>query len=104
MPRHVTAAELASEYGMSPRHWTRLAAAGKIPGAWQPGGAGGKWLFDPKEFAVWRRSQRRTTDRWQPSIAAERYGGAAPPGPARNIGSPSAPRIDAWLKRVSETG
>src|ERR1700760_585707 len=29
------ASEVAKRYGFTARHWTRLAAAGKIPGAWQ---------------------------------------------------------------------
>ena len=42
----LTAKAISERYGFTPRHWTRLAAAGKVPGAYQPGGDGGQWVFD----------------------------------------------------------
>lgn len=57
MGRAMTATDIAAVHGMTPRHWTRLAAQGRIPGAWQPGGAGGKWLFDREPFETWLLSQ-----------------------------------------------
>ena len=38
MSRYLTARALAKTYGFSPRYWTRLAAQGKVPGAYQPAG------------------------------------------------------------------
>jgi hypothetical protein len=43
----LTAPDLAREYGFTARHWTRLAAAGRVPGARQPAGPNGQWLFEP---------------------------------------------------------
>jgi hypothetical protein len=40
MSAPIKAAEIAREYGFSTRYWTKLAAAGKIPGATQPSGPG----------------------------------------------------------------
>lgn len=52
-PRPLTASEVASKYGLTPRHWIRQAADAAIPGSFQPSGPGGKWLFDPKPLARW---------------------------------------------------
>jgi hypothetical protein len=51
---HLTAAELSKTYGLTARHWIRLAARGKVPGAYQPAGEGGKWLFDEDQAAKFR--------------------------------------------------
>jgi hypothetical protein len=48
-------AEIAKEYGFSSRYWIKLAAAGGIPGAWQPSGPGGSWVFDRREFRLWAK-------------------------------------------------
>ncbi len=48
----INASKIAERYGFTPRHWTRQAAAGLIPGAVQPSGPGGHWLFDQKAFAA----------------------------------------------------
>lgn len=49
------ACDLARDYGFTARHWLRLAAAGKIPGARQPAGAGGHWLFERRGFVAYAR-------------------------------------------------
>jgi hypothetical protein len=40
-------------YGFPKRHWTKLAAQGRIPGARQPCGPRGHWSFDARLFAEW---------------------------------------------------
>jgi hypothetical protein len=49
----LTAAQVAAEYGYTAKHWGRLAAAGRIPGASQPLGAGGQWFSTRKRSARW---------------------------------------------------
>jgi hypothetical protein len=53
------ASQIAKEYGFTARHWTRLAAAGKLPGTYQPSGEGGKWLFDAQVFGKWFKQNNR---------------------------------------------
>jgi hypothetical protein len=101
---NVTAAELAIHYGMTPRYWTRMAAEGKVPGAWQPSGGKGKWLFDRAAVERWHRTKLREVKQWPGYTSAARRTGAAPSVTASNIASPSAPRIDALLKSVSASG
>ena len=57
--RHVGAACLARQTGFTSRWFTGLAARGKIPGAYQPGGRGGAWRFD--EDFCWLIAGRHTT-------------------------------------------
>lgn len=54
-----TAPQIAERHGFTARHWTRLAARGIIPGARQPSGPGGHWLFDYAEFKKWWDAARR---------------------------------------------
>jgi len=53
---YATAAEIAREHGFSTRYWIRLAAQGKIPGAYQPSGERGKWVFERVAFRRWAKS------------------------------------------------
>jgi hypothetical protein len=55
--RPAKAAEIAKEFGFTSRYWIKLAAAGKIPGARQPSGPGGSWVFDMREFRLWWASR-----------------------------------------------
>jgi hypothetical protein len=45
------ASEISRQYGFTSRYWIRMAAAGRVPGARQPSGVGGAWLFDARLFA-----------------------------------------------------
>src|SRR4051794_33481884 len=74
----LTASELAREYGFTPRQWTRLAATGKIPGAPQPSGAGGQWLFDAAVFRRWWEARKREVEAWPGYTAEGGFTGAAP--------------------------
>ena len=74
-PRFLTAPQLSAEYGRTPRHWIRLAAQGKIPGAYQPCGKGSHWAFDRKAFAAWWDASRREEIEWQGSTGEARRGG-----------------------------
>src|SRR5581483_5598317 len=65
----LSAADLARDYGYCARHWTRLAAAGKIPGASQPID-GGRWWFDPAQFKRWWDAGKREIAAW-PGYTAE---------------------------------
>jgi hypothetical protein len=102
--RDVGVAELVARFGMTPRHWTRLASTGQIPGAWQPSGQGGKWLFDLQAFIGWRQSKFKRVEQWPGYTNGAQRGGAVPSVTGKNIGSPSAPQIDALLKSVYGNG
>src|SRR5262249_37175903 len=76
------------------RHWTKLAAEGRIPGASQPCGPRGHWVFDAIMFVEWWNAGKRGT-KCQLSIGAEKHGGRAP-----SVKDEST----AELKSVSGTG
>ena len=97
------ASEIAREFGFTARHWVRLAAAGKIPGAWQrcPGSG---WLFDRRQFIAWREAAKRRAVQWQPSIAEEKGIGPAPSVKGGNTGTPSKPTIEQLLNDVLGNG
>lgn len=99
-----TASELVIHFGMTARYWTRMASEGKVPGAWQPSGPGGKWLFDLDAVRRWQRSRIREVAAWPGYISAGKRIGVAPSVRARNIDSPSAPQIEELLKSVCGNG
>ncbi|WP_156295746.1 hypothetical protein [Methylobacterium aquaticum] len=51
--RYVSAADLVEEFGFTERHWTRMAAAGRVPGARQPFGPRSRWVFDLATLREW---------------------------------------------------
>ena len=104
MSRPATAADLVVRFGMTARYWTRMAAEGKVPSAWQPSGDGGKWLFDLQVVSRWHQAKLKRISEWQGHTSAGRHIGAAPSVMASNTASPSAPRIDALLKSVFGNG
>src|SRR5262249_44105068 len=71
------ASEIAARYGLSSRYWIKMAAASRIPGAWQPSGPGGAWLFDKAQFVAWREAQKRRAPAWPRSTAGEKGIGRA---------------------------
>jgi hypothetical protein len=94
----LTSADLASEYGFTARHWTRLAAEGKIPGARQPCGANGKWLFDTVVFQRWWKSREREVTQWPGYSAEVGRIGVAPNVRTENSGEASRRRTERLLK------
>ena len=100
----VSAAEIAKVHGMTPRHWTRLAAAGKVPGAWQSAGTGGKWLFDPLRFAEWKAEQMKGESLWPASIDVGAHGGRGLNATAASSGKALKHRIDELLSAAIATG
>jgi len=86
--RHVSAAYLAQRTEFSTHWFTAKAAAGQIPGAYQPSGPGGEWRFDEIEFWRWWNSSRKKEEKWRPSTDAARNGGDASSGKGRITASP----------------
>jgi hypothetical protein len=99
-----SAADLVVHFGMTARYWTRMAAEGKVPSAWQPSGGGGKWLFDLQAVDRWRQDSLRRVKSWQGHTSAGRRTGGVPSVTGENIASPSAPKIDALLKSAFGNG
>lgn len=56
----IRASDLSARYGFTGRYWIKLAAAGRIPGAWQPSGPRGQWVFDRAKFTIWARANGYT--------------------------------------------
>jgi hypothetical protein len=100
----LSAHDLAVEFGMTPRYWTRMASEGKVPGAWQPSGSRGKWLFDKAAVERWQRSKRKEVGAWPGYTKEARRIGAVPSVTGKNTDSPSAPLINALLKSVYGNG
>jgi hypothetical protein len=103
-PAYAKAVEIAQEYGFSTRYWIKLAANGRIPGAKQPAGKGGCWVFDRVVFRRWWNSQGRRVSSWPGYTSAERRGGVASRGMAKNSGSPSKRDLKASLASVLGNG
>lgn len=102
--KHVPARVIANEFGMTPRHWTRMAASGKIPGAWQPSGEGGTWLFDIEAFRRWRASTQRKVAEWPGYTRGAKSIGRAPSVPGRSTERPLEQEIDGWLRSAIGSG
>jgi hypothetical protein len=104
MKAFATAREIADEYGFSQRYWTRLAAAGKLPGAYQPGGDGGQWMFDRAAFRRWWSSTQRRVRQWPGYTSEDRSGGRAPSVRAGSTDGPLEQEIDELLKSACNNG
>jgi hypothetical protein len=90
------ASEIARMHGFTSRYWTRMAAAGRIPGARQPSGIGGAWVFDARQFAAWWESRTKRVEAW-PGYTVEGkagFGGVAPSVRTENTGEASRQRIE----------
>src|SRR6266700_3788350 len=98
------ATDLASHYGFTPRYWVRLAAEGKIPGAHQPSGAQGHWLFDPVTFKRWWATTQRKVLTWPGYTAEGRSIGSAPNVKVENTREASKQRIGQLLNDVLGSG
>lgn len=55
MAKHLTARNIAEDFGETSRHWTKMADAGLVPGAFQPKDKTG-WLFDVDVFRAWHEA------------------------------------------------
>lgn len=102
--KNLTAADLSERFGMSPRYWTRLAQQGKLPGAWQPSGEKGQWLFDEDAFQRWRNSTMKKVKEWPGYTKEVKSGGRAPSVTGRNTERPLEQEIDGWLKSAIGNG
>lgn len=102
--KHVKAAAIVAEFGFTARHWIRLAAKGKIPGARQPSGPNGCWTFDLTAFRRWHNSTARRVTTWPGYTGAEKRGGGAFNVPAVNTGDPSRRDLKASLASVLRNG
>jgi len=76
--RFISAREISDTYGFSPRHWTKMANAGKLPGAYQPSGTGGKWMFAESMFRRWWSNGMRRGSQWPGYTAGENVVGTRP--------------------------
>src|SRR6266436_6143047 len=100
----LTATQVAQEHGFTPRHWTRQAAAGKIPGARQPSGPGGQWLFDAAMLRRWWETRKREVEAW-PGYTAEGVSiGRAPSVRTESTGEASRQRTERLLSNVLGRG
>jgi hypothetical protein len=98
--RYLTAAQLARQAGFTARWLTARAAAGEIPGACQPGGAGGAWRFDEELFWRWWDEQAARGKQWRPSTNAARSGGDVSTVKAVSSDSPLRRRLKALRESV----
>src|SRR6516164_137484 len=97
------AADLVARYGFTGRHWRKLAAEGRIPGASQPCGPRGHWVFDAILFDEWWRAGRREAI-CRISTAGAKFGGAAPSVRAANTAEVSKQRIERLQNDVLGSG
>lgn|SRR5215472_3963973 len=104
MARQYTASNLARLYGCSPRYWTRLAAAGKIPGARQPSGPMAKWLFDAAVFEKWWQSREHEVRQWPVCSVEGKYIGVVPNVTTEDSGAASRRRTEKLLSDVLGSG
>jgi hypothetical protein len=98
--KQLRASQIAAEYGFTGRHWIRQASEGKIPGARQPSGPGGQWLFDAKLFAAWWESRKREVVAWPGFSGEEKRGGRVHNVPAINTETACRQRTEQLLRSV----
>lgn len=58
MTKHLTARNIAEEFGESSRHWTKMAEAGQVPGARRLKDKA-SWLFDLDVFRAWHEGGQK---------------------------------------------
>ncbi len=100
---YLSAPQIAKAIGFSRRWVTTMAAAGKIPGAYQPAGPGGEWRFEERAFWVWwQTTLRREGASWRPEPVTK-----LAKAPATGVGSSESPlrrRLREWRVNVSRGG
>ncbi len=88
--------DLANATGLSARYWQQKAAAGELPGAHQPSGAGGAWRVSAAEFwNWWAATEKKPCPRTATSAAAS--GGRVRSSRARSTGKASGGRLRELL-------
>lgn len=102
--KYISSTTLAKRYGFSSRHWTSLAAAGKLPGAYQPSGTGGKWVFDEAAFRRWWGTSMRRGSQWPVYTAEGKHGGDAPSVKGASTAEAWEQQARRKLKAVLENG
>jgi hypothetical protein len=102
---HVPASTLARELGFTPKYWSRLASEGKVPGAYQPTGPRGRWLFDQAAVRRWFLKSQRTREEctWA-STGGERHIGRALRETVASSERPLKQAIDQWLAAATQNG
>jgi hypothetical protein len=98
------AAEIARDFGFTARYWIKQAASGKVPGAWQPSGPGGAWLFDHAEFVAWRKASKREVATCPRYTVEAKSIGRAPSVRVESSAEASRQRIDQLLRSVLGNG
>jgi DNA modification methylase len=86
------------------RYWIKQAASGKVPGAWQPSGPGGAWLFDHAEFVAWRKASKREVATCPRYTVEAKSIGRAPSVRVESSAEASRQRIDQLLRSVLGNG
>src|SRR5215470_1701867 len=100
----VSAKVLASQSGKTQRYWQKLAQAGKLPFASQPGGKGTAIFFDLAGYEQWLAQGKLGRRPWRKSIGAQGSPGHGRRSKAWNIGSPLVQGLREKLKSVSKSG
>lgn len=101
---YLRASDLAKRYGFTSRYWIRQAAEGKLPGAMQPSGAKGHWLFERTAIERWWKSRQRGMEQWQMSTRGGKRGGADSRDTVSHTTGLSKQKIDELLKSACKTG
>lgn len=100
----LTAKQIAASFGFTPRHWIRQAALGKVPGAYQPSGERGTWLFDSEIFTRWYKGTGRKVNSWPGFTGAEASIGRVRSERAASSESPLRHQIDGLLSAALRSG
>lgn len=98
--RYISTAELAATIGFSARWLTARAAAGEIPGARQPAGPRGKWVFDEAQFWRWWETRGAKPTHWRPPLGASVQRAALAGVKAAPSGRALRRHISEWKKRT----
>ncbi len=101
---NVSAARLVEEFGFTERHWIRMAAAGRVPGARQPFGPRSSWVFDLTAVRRWWESTLKTApEQPMPAVVGKRRR-VASRRPAMVFDSPSTADLRALVANVLASG
>jgi hypothetical protein len=104
LPKQLKASDIARDYGCTPRYWSRMAAQGRIPGARQPSGPGGQWLFDTAVFQRWWQGLQREVTAWPGYIVEAKSIGPAPSVRVESAGEAYKRAIEQSLNAVFGNG
>lgn len=99
---NVSAARLVEEFGFTERHWIRMAAAGRVPGARQPFGPRSRWVFDLTAVRRWWEASLRTATAWPTATPVGKRGSGVSRGMAKTFANPSRRDLKASRSAVLE--